>query len=165
MLSWFQFWLFLHIVGAVFAFGPGFMFPLIGAMTEAEPIHGNFGLRLMGKIEDRVVIPIALTLPVTGALMIVAGNISLAHFWLIAGIVLYLVVITFTIAVQRTTIHKMTHLTAQAAALPMTAGPGATPVGPSPEFIALRTRAQVGGAFLGLMVLVILALMIFRPGS
>jgi len=134
MLTWFQFFLFLHITGTVIAVGPGFVFPLIGGMLQAEPMHGNFGLRLMEKIEDRVVIPVLLTLPVTGVLMIVIGNISLAHFWLIAGIVLYVLVITFTIAVQRRTVQKMVHLTMQAPAPAMAGGAGAALAGPPPEF-------------------------------
>lgn len=164
MFTAFQVFLFLHITGAVFAFGPNMVFPLIAAMSQAEPMHGNFSLRLMEKIEDRVVIPLALTMPVTGVAMIIAGSISLTHFWLWAGIVLYVIAITFAVLVQRRTVQKMTHMTS--GPMPaMAAGPGAAPAGPPPEFLALARRAQLGGSFLLGMILLILILMIFRPGS
>lgn len=47
VLSWFQFILFLHITGAVIAFSPNFVLPRIASTNQAEPMHANFGLRLM----------------------------------------------------------------------------------------------------------------------
>ena len=35
--------LFLHVIGAIIAFGPVFSFPLIGAAGGREPMHANFG--------------------------------------------------------------------------------------------------------------------------
>jgi uncharacterized membrane protein len=164
MFTAFQVFLFLHITAAVFAFGPSLVFPILGSMGGSEPMHGNFALRVSEKIEDRVVLPLALTMPVTGVLMIWTGSISLAHFWLIAGIVLYAIAILFAIFVQRQTVIKMVHMTSHAPA-PAAAGPGAAPAGPPPEFLALVRRSQMGGMFLTVMILLILILMIFRPGS
>ena len=165
MWSWFTLFRLLHILGAIFAFGPNLVFPLIAAMSQKEPMHGNFSLRLMEKIEDRLVIPIALTMPVTGVLMILTGSISLAHFWLLAGITLYVIAMVYALAVQRPTVMKMTHMTSGPMPAGAAAGPGAAPAGPPPEFLALARRAQLGGMFLLLMVLVIATLMVFRPGS
>ena len=165
-MSWYLFFKLLHILAAIFAFGPNLVFPLIANMGQAEPQHGNFGLRLSEKIEDRLVIPLALTMPVTGVLMIWQGDINvLAHGWLIAGIVLYVIAMTFALAVQRPTVMKMTHMTSHMPAPAMAAGPGAAPAGPPPEFLALGRRAQFGGMFLLLMVLVIVSLMVLKPGG
>ena len=48
--------LFLHIGGAIIAFGPTFAFPILGAMAAAEPLHANFVLRAQF-ITKRVVEP------------------------------------------------------------------------------------------------------------
>ena len=37
--------LFLHIGGAIVAFGPTFAFPILGPMAGKEPQHANFALR------------------------------------------------------------------------------------------------------------------------
>lgn len=166
MLSWFQLFLFLHITGAVIAFGPGLVFPILGSMGGAEPMHGNFALRVGAAVEDRVVIPVAASMPVTGVLMVLTGRFGFGHFWLLAGIVLYVIAYTFAVTIQRSTVHQMIHLTSHMPA-PVAAaaveGPGAAPAGPPPEFLALVRRSQLGGMFLNVMVLLILILMIFRP--
>src|SRR5437016_1599044 len=73
----FSLFLFLHVISAIIAFGPTFTFALIGAAGAKEPQHGNFGLRLAETITDRVVIPVALTMPVTGVLLIWFGHFNL----------------------------------------------------------------------------------------
>ena len=59
----------IHILTAIVAFGPGFVFPLIARMAAQEPQHGLFALRLTDLIERRVVIPAALTMPISGGLL------------------------------------------------------------------------------------------------
>jgi uncharacterized membrane protein len=164
MFSAFYLFLYLHILGAIIAFGPGLVFPILGSMGGSEPMHGNFALRVGEAIEMKIVIPVAASMPVTGVLMIVTGNIGLAHFWLIAGIVLYVIAYTFAVTIQRNTVHHMIEMTSHAPA-PAAAGPGAAPAGPPPEFLALVRRSQLGGIFLNVMVLVIVLLMVFRPGN
>ena len=51
--------LWLHIFGAIVAFGPTFAFPLIGGMGGNEPMHANFARRITGKIEGGITIPLA----------------------------------------------------------------------------------------------------------
>ena len=46
-LGWlFPYLLFLHVLGAIVAFGPTFAFPFIGAMGGDEPQHANFAIRV-----------------------------------------------------------------------------------------------------------------------
>ena len=52
--------LFLHILGAIVAFGPTFTFPIIGAMGGREPMHANFATRISYRISERVVLPLAI---------------------------------------------------------------------------------------------------------
>ena len=42
----FPYLLFLHVLGAIVAFGPTFAFPFIGALGGAEPQHANFATRV-----------------------------------------------------------------------------------------------------------------------
>src|SRR5438128_371185 len=96
--------LFLHVLTAIIAFGPSFIFPLIAAAGRAEPMHGNFGLRLGETITNRVVIPVALTMPVTGILLIYFAHFNLldrSAWWLDIGIVLYIIAVSIAIFVQR----------------------------------------------------------------
>ena len=62
--------LFLHVAGAIIAFGPSFTFPVIGAMGGHEPQHVNFAIRLQYLLGTRLVLPLALFQAVTGALLI-----------------------------------------------------------------------------------------------
>src|SRR5207245_809687 len=66
MWSWFTFWLILHILAAIVAFGPTVRFPIIAARARKDPQHGAFGAALIEFIQKRVTLPVALVIPVTG---------------------------------------------------------------------------------------------------
>lgn len=167
MFTWFTFFRFVHIFSAIVAFGPNFVFPLIGSMAGKEPMHGNFALRISAALEDKIVIPVALTMPVSGVLMILTGPVVVDRFWFIAAMVLYVTAMVFAVVVQRGWVHQMIHMTEHAPAPQpaMAAGPGAMAAGPPPEFLALRNKVQMGGMFLTLLLIAIVFLMIFRPGA
>ena len=38
-MNWLLFWLVLHVLGAILAFGPTYTFPIIGAMARQAPQH------------------------------------------------------------------------------------------------------------------------------
>jgi uncharacterized membrane protein len=148
--------LFLHVMGAIIAFGPTFSFPLIGAMSGKEPQHANFAARAIDKIADQRVEPLAIFQGVTGlALIWLTGFNPFTQLWLGVGIVLYLIALGFALFVQRATSKKLVQLTSTPPP------PGAT--GPSPELLATVKRSQQGGMFLGLMILAIVVLMVTKP--
>jgi Predicted integral membrane protein (DUF2269) len=167
----------IHILTAIVAFGPTFIFAIIARMAAQEPQHGLFALRLTDRIERLVVIPVALLMPVSGVLLVWSEGIDLAAtHWLVLAIGLYIVAITFAILIQLRTIDRMIELaTGMAAAGPvLAAGPGAalaTPperslrgaANPAAEMAALGSRAQKGGIFLVVMVIVIVSLMSGKP--
>lgn len=167
MFTWFTLFRFLHILAAIIAFGPVFVFPILGSMGGKEPMHGNFSLRIGALLEDRLVIPFALTMPVSGVLMIVTGGVQWLRFWFLLAIVLYVAATTFAIVIQRGWVHQMIHMTEHmpAPAPAMAAGPGAAAAGPPPEFLALVQKTRIGGMYLTVSVIVIAILMIFRPLS
>lgn len=153
--------LFLHVLGAIVAFGPTFAFPIIGAMARREPMHGTFALRLIEHLERRVVIPVAGSMLVTGIGLIWSGGFDLfapSSRWLISAIVVYAIAMSISVLVMLPNGTRMVQLLEMPAG-----GPGAAAAGPSPEFLARAKRAQQLGMVMTGLLLVIIFLMVFRP--
>jgi len=160
LVPWF---LFLHVAGAIIAFGPSFSFPIIGAMGAADRAHGNFATRVGLAITTKRVVPVALTMPVTGIGLIWSVGIdpfSRDSRWLALGIILYVVLFTFAVTVQLPTTRRIIEMTSGP---PPETPPGSAPGGPPPALMALVRRVQRGGLFLSVMVLVIAFLMVVKP--
>jgi uncharacterized membrane protein len=167
----------IHILTAIAAFGPVFVFPVIARMAAQEPQHGLFALRLTDKIEKRLTIPLALTMPISGGLLVWSEGIDLAAaHWLLTAIALYVVAISFAIFIQVRTVDRMIELaTGMAAARSvLAAGPGAAlaiplertgaPNGdPAAEMAILASRAARGGILLTILVVTIVSLMAGKP--
>jgi uncharacterized membrane protein len=155
----FPYLLFLHIVGAIAGFGPSFTFPIIGAMGGAEREHGNFATRVSETISGRLIYPIGITLPITGALMILVLGLDLtakSNWWLDVAIVLYVIAYGFSFFSQRKTVERVIELTS--------APPPPGAAGPPPELPGLIKRIQRGGMLLTVLLLSIIFLMVVKPG-
>ena len=164
-LPWIQIFFFLHIGAAIVAFGPTFIFPLIGGMGGKEPMHVNFATRVSHAIERKVVLPVALTMPLSGIGLIWTLPINVlapSGYWLLLGIALYLFALGFVVLRQDPAIEKVILMTSQPSG-PPAGGPPAG--GPPPELMAAVKMVQQGGKILGLVLVTIFFLMIFRPGS
>jgi uncharacterized membrane protein len=157
MTIWIAIFLFLHVMGAIVAFGPTFSaFPIIGAMAGKEPQHANFAARLNEQITKTRVVPLAIFQGITGLVLIfLTGFNPFNQLWLGLGILLYLIAIGYALAVQRPLGQRIAELTATPPP------PGAQ--GPPPELMAAVKRAQQGGMFLALMILAIVILMVTKP--
>src|SRR5581483_5317908 len=166
-MSWFHLFLFLHITAPIVAFGPTFTFPLIGAAARAQPMHVGFALKTIDMLEEKLVIPFVLTMPVSGLLM--AFNIGVdwtRNPWLIAALCVYAAAVTFAITVQAPTVRQAIAMISGAGApTPVPAGPGAAAAGPPPAFLALMKRMQIGGMMLTLAFFILMVLMVWRPGG
>ncbi len=155
-MTLFPWLLFLHVFGAIVAFGPVYAFPLIGAMGGKEPQHANFATRVSETISKQRVFPLAIFQGITGVgLILVTGINLLATPWLLIGIALYLITISYNFVVQTPTVKKVIEMTS---APPP---PGAS--GPPPELLALIRRIQLGGMFSGVMIVLIVLLMVIKP--
>src|SRR5688500_15041592 len=132
-MAWlFPYLLFLHVLGAIVAFGPTFSFSIMGAMGGAEPQHGNFATRVSSAITSKRVLPIGITLPITGLAMIAVVCVSPLErdrWWLALGIVLYLIAYGYGFFVQRPLVARVIELTSSPPP------PGASC--PPPELMAL----------------------------
>ena len=158
-MTWLVPWLiFLHILSAIVAFGPTFAFALYGAQGAKEPQHANFMARANHVVSDRLVFPLVLSMPVTGVLILWASQRDLTKSaWLLAAIVIYVFAVLFSYFVQRPATLRIIELTSTPPP------PGAT--GPSPELLATAAKIKRGGMILGLAVIVIVALMVVKPGQ
>lgn len=147
--------LFLHVMGAILAFGPTFAYSIMGAMAGREPQHANFSARQVAAIGNKLVYPLAIFQGVTGVLLIIASKRDLVNErWLGLAIVLYAITLTYALTVQR---HALHHL------IEMTSTPPAPGSPPNPEIPATVKKIQRGGMFLGAMIVIIVFLMVVKP--
>lgn len=154
--------LFLHVGGAIVAFGPSFTFPIIGAMGGREREHVNFALRLQESIGSRLVLPLALFQGVTGVLLIWrTGRDVFGTAWLGLAILLYLLAISTALLVSLPTVRR---LIAATSGPPPAPPPGAPPPAePPPHLAALVRRARMAGFFQLGLILAIVFLMVVKP--
>jgi hypothetical protein len=155
--------LWLHIFGAIVAFGPTFVFPLIGGMGGKEPMHGNFALRITEKIERGITIPLAVVQGITGVgLLLVSGRnlTERGNYWLDIAIVLYASALSFAIFVQT---KRVEHVVALTSSPPPPPAPGAAPAGPPPVVLAAIKAVQQGGMLLTVLIVSIIFLMVIKP--
>jgi hypothetical protein len=164
-MSWFHIWLFLHVTAAIIAFGPTFVFPLIAAVSRQHPMHAGFGLLLSEVIEWRLVVPFALSMPISGLGLAFSVSVDWGHNpWLIVALAVYAAAIYTALVLQAPIVRKLVQMTAHGPA-PLPAGPGAEMAGPPPEMAALLKRMQVQGMVLTLFFFTIMVLMVWRPGG
>lgn len=157
MSGLFPYILFLHVFGAILAFGPTYAYSIIGAMGGKEPQHGNFALRLTARIGSALVYPLAILQGVTGVALIIVGDIKLMERgWLLLAIVLYAIALTYALTIQRNALHHVIELTSGPP-------PADAPPGPPPGFMETVKKIQRGGMFLGLLVAIIVFLMVVKP--
>ncbi len=156
LTSLFPWVLFLHVFGAILAFGPTFAFAIIGAMGGAEPQHANFATRVSERISDRLVTPLAIFQGITGILLIVlSGRDLMAARWLLLGIVLYVIALGYSLFIQKQHVKKVVELTSSP--------PPPDATGPPPGLLAEVGAVQRGGMILGGLVTVIVFLMVTKP--
>jgi uncharacterized membrane protein len=157
MTVWIAIFLFLHVMGAIVAFGPTFSaFPIVGSMAGKEPQHANFAARINNAMTETRVVPLAIFQGITGLVLIfLTGLNPFSQLWLGLGIVLYLIALGYALAVQRPTGKRIAELTGTPPP------PGAS--GPPPELMAAVKRAQQGGMFLAILIVAIVILMVTKP--
>jgi hypothetical protein len=156
----------LHILSIIIGFGGVMLNGIYGA--EAKKRKGPTGAAIgeanltVTKIAEKVII----TVPIWGILLVIRsdGVWEFSQLWVGVAIVLFIAVMGFATGVQLKNQKRMVALAGELAA----AGPppaGAS--GPPPqvaEMEALEKKLGMGGAFLSLMVVVLIYLMVFKPG-
>lgn len=154
--------LFVHVAGAILAFGPTYAFMILGPMAGSEPQHLNFALRVQKKISSTLIAPLALLQGVTGVTLVaMIGFDILTRGWLLVSILLYVTVILIGFLVLIPALRVL--VPATSVAPPARAEGGATPAGPPRHIVAARDRARIGGMINAVLVLIIVFLMVTKP--
>lgn len=159
-MNWVLFWLFLHILAAVIAFGPLFVFPIIGTMAAQSPQNMRFATELDHRISTRLVIPLSLTMLISGSGLIWTSDINFFRTnYLIVAVALYFVALIISVMVLVPTTKQLLHIAEQ-----MPAAPIARNSFP-PQVQGLVRRTQMFGGLDMVLFLVIIFLMIVQPGG
>ncbi len=159
MSTWSKIWLFLHILSIIVAFGPTPVFGIIAAGIQKEPQFASFGVKINNMIESRLVLPAFTLAPLFGAALIFTRRYEFwKTTWLLIAVAVFIVAWSIGVFVNRPIGHKIKEkLDAMMAG---TAGPET-----AAELQGLGKRARMFGMILSLLFLVVLALMIWKPGT
>jgi hypothetical protein len=154
--EWVSVLLWLHIGLAITGLGPTFTFPIWTAMArKAGPEHVPFALRTLHTIITRMVAPLAILLLLSGIGLILVAKWNLfANEWLWIALILYLINLTLNLGVALPNLNAILGILAS----------GEAPQRMS-EIEARGRRQRVLGMTSGLIVLVILGLMVWKPGA
>jgi uncharacterized membrane protein len=151
--------LYLHIMGAIVAFGPSFTFPLIGFMMRQEPEHRLFALRTIEVIHHRLIVPVSLTMLVSGGGLAVVTGTSPFTPWLLASLAIYALAFYVGLRIQGPAVARMIELGSR----PPEGSGGRAVV--APEVRVLLQRSKLGRHILTVSLFTIVALMVWRPGG
>jgi uncharacterized membrane protein len=149
MFSWYLVLKFLHVLSAIVAVGSNVTYGIWNVRAAGDPSHMGFALKGIKFIDDRIANPAYGVLLLTGLIMMFAGNWGFA-LWIIITLVLFAAVIVLGIAFYSPLLKNQIRL--------VEAGETA-----SPEFARLSALSRRFGPGLGIIVLVILVLMVFKP--
>jgi len=158
--------LFLHVMGAIMAFGPPFAFAFFGPMAAREPQHVNFTIRLQDRISKGLILPLALFQGVTGVGLLWKGDwVYLQRGWLLLAVALYVIALANALFNLTPTARKLIDATSgPPPPRPETpAGAPAAVQGPPPHIAALVRRARMSAMVNLVLIVVIVFLMVTKP--
>ena len=166
MWSWFTFWLLLHVLTAIAAFGPVFALPFISNFARRDPRNALVVSEILHGIEARITIPAAVVMPFFGLALIYTAHIDLwKSEWLVIAIILYVITFFFALLVQLRNGARMIDLLKSMPAPPPGGAMEGAAQGPPPEVAVLAKRLQMGGMLLTVMLTAIIVLMVWQPGG
>jgi len=142
----------LHVVLAIIAVGFNISYAIWQARAAREPEHTGWALRGIKFLDDRIANPAYVGLLAVGVVLVLIGPWEFTDFWVYAALALYAV-----LAIVAFTVYSPA-LTRSIAAFD--AGGAA-----SPEFARLAGRTRTVGALLGVLTMVLILLMVVKPGA
>jgi len=141
---------YIHILSAIAAVGLNISYGIWLARAQSEPSNTTFALKGIKFLDDRVANPAYGVLLLSGLLMVFLMPYPILTFWIDAALVLYVVLLVVAVTQYTPTLRNQIKLAERG---DMT----------SAEFARLNGRNRVLGALLGVIVLLILVLMVFKP--
>lgn len=164
--------LWLHILTAIVGFGSTFVWPFLAAKSRNAGSEVSLANARISAAGEKVltIIPI-LVVGATGLLMVLVGEeywVDWADGWISASMLLYLVALGISMGLHGPNLARMLELQEELAS--GSGGPpaGGTAAGPPPQVAELAERgrkAQMYGGILHLLFVVVLVLMVFKPGG
>lgn len=140
----------VHIFAAITAVGANITYGVWNARAASEPAHVGFALKGIKFIDDRIANPAYGVLLLTGLLMVVVNHWPISSLWIILALVLFAVLIVIAAAAYSPLLKNQIRL--------VDAGDTS-----SPEFARLERRSRIVGPLIGLVVVLILVMMVFKP--
>ena len=91
----YRIWVFVHVLAVVFGLGPAVALAFVGLRARNAPAPARRPMAELARdISQRVVLPLGAVVLVTGITAALVGPSDLRPFWVKAGIVLWLVLVT-----------------------------------------------------------------------
>ncbi len=141
----------LHVLAAIVAVGANVTYGIWIARASRHPDVLPFTLRSIKLIDDRVANPAYSALLITGLLMVFVVRLSLTTPWLLTALVLYVLVLLVGVLGYTPTLRRQIQLLDSEGFN-------------SPSYQALARRGTLLGIVLALLVVVIVFLMVVKPG-
>jgi uncharacterized membrane protein len=141
---------YIHVLAAIIAVGFNVSYPVWIIRAQRDPAHTAFALKGIKFSDDRIANPAYGVLLVTGLLMVFLAGYSLTTLWIDIALVLFILLIAIAVVFYTPTLRDQVRL--------VEAGDTT-----SAAYTRLAQRGQVAGQALGVIVLVILAMMVFKP--
>ena len=148
-MSWFLVLKTLHILSAIVAVGANVTYAVWSLRGRAEPEHLGFALRGVKFIDDRVANPAYGVLLVTGLIMAFT-QYTIGTRWILTGLGLYIILAVTAVVRYSPTLGRQVALVEAGRA-------------DSDEYRAADARARGVGMFLGVLLVVAVVVMVFKP--
>ena len=140
---------FIHIFSAIVAVGANITYGVWNARLAGEPSHAAFALKGIKFLDDRIANPAYGVLLLTGLILVFVGNWGF-KLWVIVALIGFAIVAGLGFGVFTPLLRNQIRL----------AESGDTS---SAEYQRLAGRSRALGPALGLVVVIILVMMVFKP--
>lgn len=141
---------YLHILAAIVAVGSNITYGVWNVRARSDPSHTGFALKGLKFLDDRIANPAYGVVLITGLLMATFG-VGFFHLWIIVALVLFAALVVLGVGFYTPLLRAQIKL-----------ADAGDPT--SPEFERLARRGAIVGPATGLIALLILAMMVFKPG-
>ncbi|TMC39887.1 MAG: DUF2269 family protein [Chloroflexi bacterium] len=149
MFTWYLVLKFIHILAAIVAVGSNITYGVWNVRAARDPSHLGFALKGIKFLDDRIANPAYGVLLLTGLILMFAGSFGF-KLWIIIALVLFAAVVVLGVAFYSPLLKNQIRL--------VDAGETA-----SPEYARLAAMGARFGPGLGIIVVVILVMMVFKP--
>jgi len=140
----------IHIAAAITAVGSNITYGVWNVRAQSNPAQLGFALKGIKFIDDRIANPAYGVLVVTGLLLVFVNRWPVGSLWIVLALILFAALAVLAFRVYSPLLRNQIRL--------VDAGDTT-----SPEFERLSRRSAIVGPILGLLAVVILILMVFKP--